>query len=78
MGAPFPLALANLDQSRLGLDLNAGGLGDLLFRGLARSYPAMILAGIIAIVALAIVTDVALRAVERLTPLARAQRAAGR
>ncbi len=58
--------------------INAGGLGDLLFRGLARSYPAMILAGVIAIVALAIVTDVLLRGLEWLTPLARAQRAAGR
>jgi osmoprotectant transport system permease protein len=58
--------------------INAGGLGDLLFRGLARSYPAMILAGVIAIVALAIVTDLLLRLFERLTPLARAQRAAGR
>jgi ABC-type proline/glycine betaine transport system permease subunit len=38
----------------------------------------MILAGVIAIVALAIVTDLLLRLLERLTPLARAQRAAGR
>lgn len=58
--------------------INAGGLGDLLFRGIGRSYPAMILAGVIAIVALAIVTDLLLRFLERLTPLARAQRATGR
>lgn len=58
--------------------INAGGLGDLLFRGLARSYPAMILAGVIAIVALAVVTDLLLRTLERMTPLARAQHAARR
>ncbi|MBA2278485.1 MAG: ABC transporter permease [Chloroflexia bacterium] len=58
--------------------INAGGLGDLLFRGLARNYPAMILAGIIAIIALAAVTDLLLRAAERLTPLARAHRATRR
>ena len=58
--------------------INAGGLGDLLFRGLARSYPAMILAGVIAIVVLAIATDLLLRLLERLTPLARAQRTTGR
>lgn len=58
--------------------INAGGLGELLFVGIGRNYPAMVLAGVIAIIVLAIVTDLVLRAVERLTPVARAERASRR
>lgn len=57
--------------------INAGGLGDLLFVGINRDYPAMVLAGVIAIVALALVTDLGIRLIEWLTPVARARRAGG-
>ncbi|HET8586422.1 MAG TPA: ABC transporter permease [Candidatus Limnocylindria bacterium] len=55
--------------------INAGGLGDLLFVGINRDYPAMVLAGVVAIVALALVTDIGIRLIERYTPVARALRA---
>lgn len=58
--------------------INAGGLGDLLFVGIGRNYPAMVLAGVIAIIALAISADLVMRLVEQLTPVARAQRASRR
>jgi osmoprotectant transport system permease protein len=58
--------------------INAGGLGELLFVGIGRNYPAMVLAGVIAIIVLAVVTDLVLRAAERLTPVARADRASRR
>lgn len=57
--------------------INAGGLGDLMFQGIARDYPSMILAGVIAIIALAISADVLLRLAERWTPVSRALRAGG-
>jgi osmoprotectant transport system permease protein len=57
--------------------INAGGLGDLLFVGINRDYPAMVLAGVVAIVALALVTDLGIRLIEWLTPVARARRAGG-
>jgi osmoprotectant transport system permease protein len=47
--------------------VNAGGLGSLLFDGIARNYPSQILAGAVAITALALL--------ERITPAARAARA---
>jgi len=55
--------------------ISAGGLGRILFEGIGRNYPSMVLAGIIAIVALSIVVDLVLRLVERATPLARSLRA---
>lgn len=54
--------------------INAGGLGELLFVGIGRNYPAMVLAGVIAIIVLAIATDLVMRSLELLTPVARAQR----
>lgn len=54
--------------------INAGGLGSLLFDGIARNYPSQILAGTVAIVALSLLIDFALRVAERLTPAARASR----
>lgn len=54
--------------------INAGGLGTLLFDGINRDYPSMILAGTIAIVALAILVDATLRLAEWATPAARAAR----
>ena len=56
--------------------ISAGGLGRILFEGIARDYPSMVLAGIIAIVALSVAVDLLLRLAESLTPLARARRAA--
>jgi osmoprotectant transport system permease protein len=54
--------------------INAGGLGTLLFDGISRDNPSMILAGTVAIAALALSVDVLLRAIEQLTPAARAAR----
>jgi len=54
--------------------VNAGGLGTLLFDGISRDYPSEILAGAIAIVALALVIDGALRICEWITPASRARR----
>lgn len=56
--------------------INAGGLGELLFQGISRNYGAMITAGVVAIIALAIVADLVMRGIEALTPAARARRAA--
>lgn len=56
--------------------VNAGGLGELMFQGLALRRESMVLAGIIAVAALSLTIDVILRGLERLTPVARAQRAA--
>jgi osmoprotectant transport system permease protein len=55
--------------------ISAGGLGRVLFEGIGRNYPSMVLAGIIAIVALTIAVDVVLRAIEWMTPAARGRRA---
>jgi len=54
--------------------ISAGGLGRILFEGIGRNYPSMVLAGIIAITALSLVVDLSLRALERLTPVSRALR----
>jgi osmoprotectant transport system permease protein len=55
--------------------ISAGGLGRILFEGINRDYPSMVLAGIIAIVGLSLAIDVVLRFVEMATPAARARRA---
>jgi osmoprotectant transport system permease protein len=55
--------------------VNAGGLGSLLFDGIARNYPSQILAGAVAITALALLIDAGFRMIERITPAARAARA---
>lgn len=57
--------------------INAGGLGSLLFDGISRDNPSMILAGTVAIAALALLVDLILRGLEYATPAARAQRARG-
>lgn len=54
--------------------INAGGLGSLLFDGIARNYNSEILAGAIAITFIALCADALLRVIERLTPAARAAR----
>jgi len=55
--------------------IGAGGLGTLLFEGITRDDPNRILAGTIAITALAILTDALLRFVESRTAIRRAQAA---
>ena len=54
--------------------IDAGGLGQLLFEGITRNDPDRILAGSIAITALALLADAALRLAERSTAIARARR----
>jgi osmoprotectant transport system permease protein len=56
--------------------IGAGGLGTLLFEGIARDDPDRILAGTIAITALALVVDALLRFAESMTAIGRARRAA--
>jgi osmoprotectant transport system permease protein len=56
--------------------VNAGGLGELMFQGLALGRESTVLAGVVAVSALSLTIDLLIRAVERLTPVARAQRAA--
>lgn len=54
--------------------INAGGLGSLLFDGIARDNPSMILAGTIAITTLALTVDLLFRGLEYLTPAHRVRR----
>lgn len=53
----------------------AGGLGEILFMGINSNNPERVMAGVIAIVALALAVDGLMRALESLTPMARATRA---
>jgi osmoprotectant transport system permease protein len=55
--------------------VNAGGLGTLLFEGITFDNPSMILAGTVAIAALALTTDLLFRLLEQMTPAARSQTA---
>lgn len=55
---------------------NAGGLGEILFMGISTNNPSRVMAGVVAIVVLAVLVDALLRALEALTPMARANRAA--
>lgn len=55
--------------------IGAGGLGTLLFEGIQRDDPNRILAGTLAITALAILTDALLRFIESRTAIRRAQAA---
>jgi osmoprotectant transport system permease protein len=52
--------------------ISAGGLGTLLFEGITFNRPSMILAGTVAITALALSADLLLRLLERMTPASRA------
>jgi osmoprotectant transport system permease protein len=58
--------------------IDAGGLGTLLFEGITRDDPNRILAGTVAITALALAADGMLRGAQRLTAADRARRAAAR
>jgi osmoprotectant transport system permease protein len=62
----------------LGGWVTAGGLGELLFSGINTNHPAKVLAGLIAIVSLALLTDLAIRLLESFTSVARARRAGNR
>lgn len=53
----------------------AGGLGEILFMGINTANPERVMAGVVAIVVLALIIDGLMRAVESLTPMARAVRA---
>lgn len=60
----------------IGAYINGGGLGKLIFDGINRQFPTMIIAGAVLATALAIVADLLLLAIERyLRPWARARRA---
>jgi osmoprotectant transport system permease protein len=48
--------------------VNAGGLGTLLFDGISRDNPSMILAGTVAITLLALTVDLLFRFLEQMTP----------
>lgn len=55
---------------------DAGGLGEILFMGINSNNPQRVMAGVVAIVVLALVIDGLMRALEALTPMARANRVA--
>jgi osmoprotectant transport system permease protein len=69
-------AVATIGLAAIAAWIAAGGLGELLFEGLARLYWSEVLAGTIAIVALTLVVDGALRLAESATAASRARRAA--
>lgn len=74
--AGFRITLvAAIGLAAIGSWIGADGLGQLIFDGLGRLFPGMILAGVIGITLLAIVADILLRVIERFTPLSRAIRA---
>lgn len=54
----------------------AGGLGEILFMGINTNNPGRVMAGVVSIVVLALLADALMRAIEALTPMARAARAA--
>ena len=62
----------------LGGWVTAGGLGALIFSGINTNHPAKVLAGLIAIVSLALLTDLVIRLLESFTSVARARRAGNR
>lgn len=53
----------------------AGGLGEVLFMGINTANPERVMAGVVAIVILALIIDGLMRAMESITPMARATRA---
>ncbi len=67
-------AVSTISLATITAWINAGGLGSLLFDGIARDNPSMILAGTVAITALALSVDLALRGLGYLTPAERARR----
>lgn len=83
MPLAFPVILAGIrialvttiSLATIAAWINAGGLGSLLFNGIARNNTSMILAGTIAVTGLAILVDQTMRFLERWTAIARARRA---
>ena len=83
MPLAFPVILAGIrialvttiSLATIAAWINAGGLGSLLFNGIARNNASMILAGTIAVTGLAILVDQIMRFLERWTAIARARRA---
>ena len=69
-------AVTTISLATVAAWIGAGGLGTLLFEGITRNAPSRILAGAIAITALALLTDAALRFAESMTAISRARRAA--
>jgi osmoprotectant transport system permease protein len=69
-------AVTTISLATIAAWIGAGGLGTLLFEGITRDDPNRILAGAIAITALAILTDALLRFLESRTAIRRAQAAA--
>jgi len=67
-------AVTTISLATVAAWIGAGGLGTLLFEGITRNSPSRILAGAIAITALALLTDAVLRFVESQTAIARARR----
>ena len=72
------VAVTNISLVSVGSVIGIGGLGQLFTQGYQRNFPDQILAGIIAIVVLALFFDAALYLVGRLlTPWARTRRSSG-
>jgi osmoprotectant transport system permease protein len=67
-------AVTTISLAAIAAWIGAGGLGTLLFEGITRNDPNRILAGTIAITALALLTDAVLRFAESRTAIARARR----
>jgi osmoprotectant transport system permease protein len=68
-------AVTTISLATVAAWIGAGGLGTLLFEGISRLDPNRILAGTIAITALALLTDALLRFAESMTAISRARRA---
>jgi osmoprotectant transport system permease protein len=68
-------AVTTISLATVAAWIGAGGLGTLLFEGISRLDPNRILAGTIAITALALITDAILRFAESATAISRARRA---
>jgi osmoprotectant transport system permease protein len=67
-------AVTTISLATVAAWIGAGGLGTLLFEGISRLDPNRILAGTIAITALALLTDALLRFAESMTAISRARR----
>jgi osmoprotectant transport system permease protein len=68
-------AVTTISLATVAAYFDAGGLGTLLFEGITRNAPSRILAGTIAITALALITDAVLRFAGSMTAISRARRA---
>ena len=79
MMAGIRLALvASISLATVAAWINAGGLGTLLFDGITRDHTPMIVAGTVAVSALALLADQVMRVLERQTPAARSRAATER